>query len=90
MFYQGRERDATSMGPTNGWHKWRKMMMMEKIKEEDVKRDDSKIAGAISSIGKCNHERKGVSNVESKMRDRSLASFSADYYMPKRHPPKNN
>lgn len=90
MSFQGRLRDAIAMGSKITWPKGRKMLVMENIKEEDVKRDASKITGAIHSVGKCNNERKGVSNVESKMRDRSLTSFSADYYVPKRHPPKNN
>ena len=71
------------------------------VKEEGLKGEDSKnIKGAVPSVGNCNHEGKGVLNVNSKLRKRGpkpvdvkmagFVAFNADYHVPRSHPPKNN
>ncbi|KAK2663468.1 hypothetical protein Ddye_002042 [Dipteronia dyeriana] len=77
----------------------RKMMVKEMIKEED----SAIISDAAHSVGYCNHQyrRIGILNVECKLRNRTgspsmkvkmggFTAFSADYHVPKSHPPRNN
>ncbi|KAK4842999.1 hypothetical protein QYF36_002543 [Acer negundo] len=70
----------------------RKMMVKEMIQEED---------SAIISGAAHQYRRKGILNVECKLRNRTTSpskkvkmggftAFSADYHVPKSHPPKNN
>uniref|UniRef100_A0A2N9F4J5 BURP domain-containing protein n=1 Tax=Fagus sylvatica TaxID=28930 RepID=A0A2N9F4J5_FAGSY len=81
----------------------RKMMIkraLGMVKEESLIGDNSKIKGAAHSVVNCNHEGKGVLNVNCKLRKRGpkpmgvkmagFVAFNADYHVPKSHPPKNN
>ncbi|XP_057987622.1 uncharacterized protein LOC131171737 [Hevea brasiliensis] len=85
----------------------RKMVLMkrvlrEKMKEELLNKEDSKISGAARLVGNCNHRAgKGILNEKCKLmsgrrsvplKDKRVrfTAFSADYHVPKSHPPKNN
>ncbi|KAK0587333.1 hypothetical protein LWI29_021107 [Acer saccharum] len=70
----------------------RKMIVKEMIQEED---------SAIISGAAHQYRRKGILNVECKLRNRTTSpskkvkmggftAFNADYHVPKSHPPKNN
>lgn len=87
----------------DSWIKGRKMLVgtkEEMMKEKGVNGGSSEISGATHFIRICQHERKKVFNVESRPSVRSLLptqaklvghlSFSADYNVPRHHPPKNN
>lgn len=63
--------------------------------------ESAKITGADQSVGQNSHRGKGILNVNCKLRNRNphrhgkankagLTAFSADYHVPKSHPPKNN
>ena len=64
--------------------------------------ESEKISGADNrSVGKSSHSGKGILNVNCKLRNRNphrhrkaktagFTAFSADYHVPKSHPPKNN
>ncbi|KAJ9140594.1 hypothetical protein P3X46_031226 [Hevea brasiliensis] len=85
----------------------RKMMLMkrvlrEKMKEEPLNKENSKISGAAHFVGNCNlRSGKGILNGKCKLtsdrrsnplKDKRVrfTAFSADYHVPKPHPPKNN
>ena len=66
--------------------------------------ESAKISGAdYQSVGKSSHRGKGILNVNRRLRNRNhhpyrhgkpkmagFTAFSADYHVPKSHPPKNN
>lgn len=80
----------------------RKRMLKRDSKKEEVVHQEDSISGAAHSVGKCNPERKGKLNIKSKLRNRSpqphhekvktggFTAFSADYHVPRSHPPRNN
>lgn len=79
-----------------------KRVLTKKMKEEPLNKEDSEISGAAHFVGNCkNRAGKGIWDEKRKlMRDRkskpskdkrvSFKAFSADYHVPKSHPPKNN
>ncbi|XP_059302563.1 uncharacterized protein LOC132054605 [Lycium ferocissimum] len=69
--------------------------------ESIMTKEDSKnsVASATFSVGNFNHKGKGKLRMQSKLSTTgrsvqvnrgSLLAFSADYHMPKTHPPQNN
>lgn len=85
----------------------RKMMVSKKSKRKENMKEgassekDSTISGATHSAGHCNRRRRGILNVECKLRNRKprtdrkfkmagFTAFNADYHVPKSHPPRNN
>lgn len=85
------------------WIKGRKMVVEKELRKVGgVNGGSTEISGATHFIRKCQHERKEeFFHVESsRLSDGSLlpmkvklvghSSFSADYYVPRHHPPKNN
>lgn len=77
-----------------------KVTTMEMMKDLGLNGGSAEISGATHTSRKCDHEREEKIHVESKLRCRSLLhmevnvvgllSFSADYNVPRPHPPKNN
>ena len=70
------------------------------LKREMVEAEAGGYGGAHFA-GNCKHKGKGMLNVEGKFSNRSphpavkvrmggFIAFSADYHVPKPHPPKNN
>ncbi|XP_031287583.1 uncharacterized protein LOC116146317 [Pistacia vera] len=80
----------------------RKRMLKRGLAKEEVLNREDSISGAAHSVGNCNRRRKGILNVECKLRKRGpqphhkkvkmggFTAFSADYHVPKSHPPRNN
>lgn len=80
----------------------RKRMLKRGLAKEEVFNREDSISGAAHSVGNCNRKRKGILIVECKLRNRSpqphhekvkmggFTAFSADYHVPKSHPPRNN
>lgn len=84
----------------------RSLLGKETMKEEVLNQKELTIPGAAhDAIGNCKRKRKGsILNAERKLRSRShhgtdghhkvkmagFAAFSADYHVPKSHPPRNN
>ena len=68
--------------------------------QQGLNEENSKISGANHSVGNCELEGKGGLDVKCKIGDQSsirssinvvsFVAFTADYHVPKRHPPKNN
>lgn len=101
--YQELSKDVVVASLRDSWIKGRKMLVERKeemMKEKGVNGGSSEISGATHFIRICQHERKKVFNVGSRLSVRSLRpmkaklaghlSFSADYNVPRHHPPKNN
>lgn len=75
-------------------------MSRKGMEEEGLNQETSKISGANHFVGNCEIEGKGGLDAKCKFGDEnnaptsrnvvSFVAFSADYHVPKRHPPKNN
>lgn len=84
--------------------KWGSDKKTVAVLEGSDEEDSAKISGADDqSVGTSNHTEKGILNVNRKVRNRNrhshrhekpktagFTAFSADYHVPKSHPPKNN
>ncbi|KAG8639014.1 uncharacterized protein LOC110600157 [Manihot esculenta] len=79
-----------------------RMGLQEKMKEESLNKEDLEFSGAAHFVGNCDHRTgKRILNGKCKrmsgrrsnpLKDKRarFTDFSADYHVPRPHPPKNN